>query len=114
MRRRGLGKTGSTKTSIVPWLGQEFFAKKTPPRSSPAAAPSSASASFGAMETRRDWPSNMHWRAALTTAARAQPPPIQPSSIEPSGPIKALAPAFAAVTETVRTTVASANVWPWA
>ena len=56
----------------------------------------------------------MHWRAALTTAARAQPPPIQPSSIEPSGPIKAFAPAFAAVTETVRTTVASANVWPLA
>ena len=55
----------------------------------------------------------MHWRAALTTAARAQPPPIHPSSIEPSGPIKALAPAFAAVTEIVRTTVASANVWPF-
>src|SRR5271170_5012814 len=70
------------------------------------------SASFGAIDTSRDWPSMRHWRAALTTAARAQPPPIQPSSIEPSGPIKALAPAFAAVTETVRTTVASANAWP--
>jgi len=46
------------------------------------------------------------------TAARAHPPPIQPSSIDPSGAIRALAPAFAAVTEIVRTTVASANAWP--
>src|SRR5271169_6127159 len=54
----------------------------------------------------------MHWRAAFSTAARAQPPPIQPSSIEPSGFISAFAPALAAVTDTVRTTVASANVSP--
>jgi hypothetical protein len=27
IKRRGLGKTGSTNTSIVPWLGQEFLAK---------------------------------------------------------------------------------------
>ena len=54
------------------------------------------------------------WRAAFSTAARAQPPPIQPSAIEPSAPISALAPALAAVTETVRTTVASAKGSPLA
>jgi hypothetical protein len=53
-------------------------------------------------------------RAALSTAARAQPPPIQPSDMVPSGRITALAPAFAAVAATVRTTVARANGSPWA
>jgi hypothetical protein len=46
----------------------------------------------------------------LSTAARAQPPPIQPSEMMPSGRITALAPALAAVAATVRTTVASAQL----
>jgi len=50
----------------------------------------------------------------LSTAARAQPPPIQPSDSVPSGRITALAPALAAVAATVRTTVASANGSPLA
>src|SRR5215470_408246 len=50
--------------------------------------------------------------AALRTAARAQPPPIHPSEIVPSGKITAFAPALAAVAATVRTTVASANGSP--
>src|SRR5262249_43251683 len=44
--------------------------------------------------------------------ARAQPPPIQPSEIVPSGKITALAPALAAVAATVRTTVANTNGFP--
>ena len=52
--------------------------------------------------------------AAFRTAARAQPPPIQPSLIVPSGRITALAPAFAAVAATVRTTVASTKGVPFA
>src|SRR6202008_1865808 len=43
---------------------------------------------------------------------RAQPPPIQPSDMVPSGKITAFAPALAAVAATVRTTVASANGSP--
>ena len=46
-------------------------------------------------------------RAAFRTAPLAQPPPIQPATIVPSGRMIAFAPALAAVTETVRTTVAS-------
>ena len=97
---------------MVPWLGHMFFTKRTPARSSPAATPCSCSASGGCTETRRAWPSAIASRAALTTAARAQPPPIQPSEIVPSGRITAFAPAFAAVAATVRTTVASANGSP--
>ena len=97
---------------MVPWLGHMFFTKRTPARSSPAATPCSCSTSGGCTETRRGLPSAIASRAALSTAARAQPPPIQPSEIVPSGRITAFAPAFAAVAATVRTTVASANGSP--
>jgi hypothetical protein len=50
--------------------------------------------------------------AALSTAARAQPPPIQPCEMVPSERITALAPALAAVAATVRTTVASTKDSP--
>jgi hypothetical protein len=66
----------------------------------------------GCTETSRDLPSASASRAAFSTAARAQPPPIQPSEMVPSGRITALAPALAAVAATVRTTVASANGTP--
>ena len=35
----GRGSTGSTKMSMVPWLGHMFFAKRTPPCSSPGLCP---------------------------------------------------------------------------
>src|SRR5262252_3153056 len=108
----GRGSTGSTKMSIEPWLGHILLAKRTPPVSSPDDTPCSASRSGGCTETRRERPSASASRAALSTAARAQPPPIQPSEMVPSGRITALAPAFAAVAATVRTTVASANGSP--
>jgi hypothetical protein len=54
----------------------------------------------------RGSPSASASRAALSTAPRAQPPPIHPAAMLPSERITALAPALAAVTETVRTTVA--------
>src|SRR6266545_1469648 len=108
----GCGRIGSTNTSIVPWLGHMFSAKRTPARSSPAGMPCSCSASGGCTETSRGLPSASASRAALSTAARAQPPPIQPSEMVPSGRITAFAPALAAVAATVRTTVASANGWP--
>ena len=100
--------------SIVPWLGHMFLTKRTPSRSSPAATPFACSTSGGSTETSRDWPSASASRAAFITAARAQPPPIQPSDTEPSGRMIAFAPALAAVTETVRTTVASAKGSPFA
>src|SRR5262245_4235109 len=84
-----------------------FLAKCTPSRSSPGLTPSSSSRSSGCTEMSRDWPSASASRAAFSTAPFAQPPPIQPAAIVPSRLITALAPAFAAVTETVRTTVAS-------
>src|SRR5262245_23175901 len=56
----------------------------------------------------------MAWRAARSTAPRAQPPPIQPPLMVPSARITALAPAFAAVAATVRTTVAIAKDSPLA
>src|SRR5262249_16545416 len=96
----------------VLWMGQRFRAKRTPARSSRAAKPWSCSARGGGTETRRGLPSASASCAALSTAARAQPPPIQPSEMVPSGRITALAPAFAAVAATVRTTVASANGSP--
>src|SRR5215471_21854480 len=106
------GKTGSTKISIVPSLGHMFLAKRTPPCSSPDAWPCSSSKSGGCTETRRDFPSVSASLAALRTAVRAQPPPIHPSEIVPSGRMTAFAPALAAVAATVRTTVASANGSP--
>ena len=93
--------------SIVPWLGHMFLANLTPSRCSPGFTPSSSSRSSGWIETSRDLPSASASRAAFSTAPRAQPPPIQPAAIVPSGRMTALAPALAAVTETVRTTVAS-------
>src|SRR4029077_11706610 len=48
--------------------------------------------------------------APATPAPRPPPPPIHPATIVPSGRMIALAPAFAAVTDTVRTTVASTKV----
>ena len=108
----GRGSTGSTKMSIVPWLGHILLAKRTPSCSSPGFTPRSASTSGGCTETSRERPSASASCAALSTAARAQPPPIQPSEMVPSGRITALAPALAAVAATVRTTVASANGSP--
>src|SRR5215831_8938882 len=102
------GSTGSINMSIVPWLGHMFSAKRTPPFSSPALLPCLSNSSGGSTETRRDRPSASASLAALMTAARAQPPPIQPSEIVPSGKITALA----AVAATVRTTVASTNGSP--
>src|SRR5580704_6655388 len=108
----GRGSTGSTKISMVPWLGHMFLAKRTPPCSSPALWPWPSSTSSGATDTRRDLPSASASFAAFSTAARAQPPPIQPCEMVPSGRITALAPALAAVAATVRTTVASTNDSP--
>src|SRR6202451_3801462 len=108
----GRGSTGSTKISMVPWLGHMFLAKRTPSCSSPALWPWPSSTSSGATDTSRDLPSASASFAALSTAARAQPPPIQPSEMVPSGRITALAPALAAVAATVRTTVATANGCP--
>ncbi len=65
--------------------------------------------SSGCTDTMRGSPSSSASRAAFSTAPRAQPPPIQPATMVPSGRMIALAPAFAAVTDTVRTTVASTN-----
>src|SRR6202161_4098269 len=89
-----------------------FLAKRTPPASSPALWPWPSSTSSGATETSRDLPSPSASFAAWRTAARAQPPPIQPCEMVPSGRITALAPALAAVAATVRTTVASTNDSP--
>src|SRR5215813_9297177 len=100
--------------SMVPWLGHMFLAKRTPPCSSPDSWPCWSNRSAGCTETSRDWRSASASLAALMTAARAQPPPIQPSETVPSGRITALAPALAAVAATVRTTVASANGSPLA
>src|ERR1700734_2254578 len=108
----GRGSTGSTKMSMVPWLGHMFLAKRTPPCSSPALWPSPSSTSSGATDTSRDLPSASASCAALSTAARAQPPPIQPCEMVPSERITALAPALAPVAATVRTTVASTNDSP--
>src|ERR1700685_250054 len=107
-----LGSTGSTKRSMVPWLGHMFLAKRTPPASSPALWPWPSSTSSGATDTSRDLPSASASGAALSPAPRAQPPPIQPCEMVPSGRITALAPALAAVAATVRTTVASTNDSP--
>src|SRR5580698_8016931 len=108
----GRGSTGSTKISMVPWLGHMFLAKRTPSCSSPALWPWPSSTSSGATETSRDLPSASASFAAFNTAARAQPPPIQPCEMVPSERITALAPALAAVAATVRTTVASTNDSP--
>src|SRR5580693_8565466 len=108
----GRGSTGSTKMSMVPWLGHMFLAKRTPPCSSPALWPWPSSTASGATETSRDLPSASASCAAFNTAARAQPPPIQPCEMVPSERITALAPALAAVAATVRTTVASTNDSP--
>jgi hypothetical protein len=53
----GLGSTGSTKISIVSWLGHMFFTKRTPSRSSPAATPFACKTSGGSTETSRERPS---------------------------------------------------------
>src|SRR5580700_2955722 len=108
----GRGSTGSTKMSMVPRLGHIFLAKRTPPCSSPGLWPCPSSTSSGATETSRDMPSASASFAAFNTAARAQPPPIQPCEMVPSERITALAPALAAVAATVRTTVASTNDSP--
>src|ERR1700686_828907 len=110
MTSEGCGSTGSTNTSMVPLLGHMFSAKRTPSRFSPALTPSSASRFSGCTETIRGSPSASASRAALSTAPRAQPPPIQPATTFPSGRMIALAPALAAVTDTVLTTVARTNV----
>ena len=94
---------------MVPLLGHMLLAKRMPSRFSPGLTPSSASRSSGCTETMRGSPSASASRAAFSTAPRAQPPPIQPATMVPSGRMIALAPAFAAVTDTVRTTVASTN-----
>src|SRR4051812_46642969 len=96
--------------SMVPLLGHMLAAKRTPSFVSPALTPSSASRSSGCTETMRGSPSASASRAAFNTAPRAQPPPIQPATMVPSGRMIALAPALAAVTDTVRTTVARTNV----
>ena len=83
-----------------------------PSRLSPGRTPFSLRTSGGSTEINRDRPSASASRAARMTAARAQPPPIQPAEIDPSRRITALAPALAAVSETVRTTVATANGSP--
>src|SRR5262249_36807933 len=106
------GSTASTNMPIVPWFGHIFSAKPPPLFPSPALLPCLSNSSGGSTETRRDRPSASASLAALITAARAQPPPIQPSEIVPSGKITALAPALAAVAATVRTTVASTNGSP--
>src|ERR1700719_1671780 len=98
--------------SMVPWLGHMFLAKRTPPCSSPALWPWPSSTSSGATDTSRDLPSASASFAAFSTAARAQPPPIRPCEMVPSGRITALAPALAAGAATVRTTVASTNDSP--
>ena len=52
---------------------------------------------------------------AIRKAGEVIPEAIQPATIVPSGRMIALAPAFAAVTDTVRTTVASSRggvSWP--
>src|SRR5262245_18779932 len=108
----GPGKTGSTKMSILPWLGHMLRANSTPALAWPGPTPSSRRASSGCTEMRRGRPSRKAARAAANTAARAQPPPIQPADSEPSARISALAPALAAVRATVRTTVATANGSP--
>jgi hypothetical protein len=41
------GSIGSTKMSIVPWLGQVFRAKRTPSFSSPACTPCASRRSSG-------------------------------------------------------------------
>ena len=85
-------------------------AKRTPSRVSPGLTPSSASRLSGCTEIMRGMPSASASRAAFSTAPRAQPPPIHPATIVPSDRMIALAPAFAAVTDTVRTTVASTKL----
>src|SRR5579864_985822 len=55
----------------------------------------------------RGSPSASASRAAFSTAPLAHPPPIHPATMVPSGRMMAFAPALAAVTDTVRTTVAS-------
>src|SRR6267378_757225 len=109
MTSDGCGSTGSTKISMVPWLGHILLAKRMPSRFSPGLTPSSASKSCGCTDTMRGSPSANASRAAFNTAPRAQPPPIQPATMVPSGRMIAFAPAFAAVTDTVRTTVARTN-----
>ena len=94
---------------MVPLLGHMLEAKRTPSRFSPGLTPSSANRFSGCTETMRGSPSASASRAAFNTAPRAQPPPIQPATMVPSGRMIAFAPAFAAVTDTVRTTVASTN-----
>src|SRR3984957_5993490 len=108
----GRGSTGSTKISMVPWLGHMFLANSTPPASSPVLCPWPARTSSGATDPRPDLPSASASFAAFSTAARAQPPPIQPCEMVPSERITALAPALAAVADTVRTTVASTKDSP--
>src|SRR5712664_4598937 len=110
MTSEGCGSTGSTKISMVPLLGHMLEANRTPSLASPGLTPSSARRFSGCTETMRGSPSASASRAALSTAPRAQPPPIQPATMVPSGRMIALAPAFAAVTETVRTTVARTKV----
>src|SRR5258705_13302498 len=110
MTSEGCGSTGSTKMSMVPLLGHIFSAKRTPPRFSPGLTPSSASRFSGCTETMRGSPSASASRASFTSAAGAHPPPINPATIVPSGRMIALAPALAAVTDTVLTTVARTNV----
>ena len=108
----GCGSTGSTNTSMVPWLGHMFRANSMPPclgrpRHQAPAARRPAAPRPGAAGRR-----SSAARAASRTAARAQPPPIQPADMVPSLRIRALAPALAAVSATVRTTVATAKGSP--
>src|SRR5262245_56688860 len=107
MTSEGCGSTGSTKISIVPLLGHMLETKRTPSRVSPGLTPSSSRRFSGCTDTMRRPPSASASRAAFSTAPRAQPPPIQPATMVPSGRMIAFAPALAAVTDTVRTTVAS-------
>src|SRR5262245_65469356 len=106
IKSSGLGSTGSMKMSMLPWLGHRLLANSTPARDCPLTTPRSARASVGCTDIRRGRPSLKAARAALTTAASAQPPPIQPAVTEPSRRIRALAAALAAVKAAVRDQVA--------
>jgi hypothetical protein len=55
----------------------------------------------------------MHRRAWWRTALSAQPPPTHPITIFPSLSIIALEPGLAEVEPSTRTTVATANDFPW-
>ena len=106
----GRGSTGSTKMSIVPWLGHMFLANLTPSRlvarlARRARRADPPAGSRPAATGRRPAP---RARPSASRRARSRRRSSRPRCV-PSGRMTALAPALAAVTETVRTTVASAK-----